>query len=178
MKKIWNLYDRFSLYMLCKNNPLKYAKSIGVNIKGTVYFYGIRTGCFGSEPWLITIGNNVHITGECQFLTHDGSTLILRKDIPDLELTAPIEIGNDVFIGFRTIILPGVKIGNRCIIGAGSIVNKSIPDNCVAVGNPCRVIKSTDEFLEKIKPLSLGIGHLKGEDKAKELKKIFNVNHI
>lgn len=96
------------------------------------------------------MGNNVHITGDCQFLTHDGSTLILRKDIPTLELTAPIEIDNDVFIGFRTLILPGIKIGNNCIIGAGSVVNKNIPDNSVAVGNPCRVIRSTLEYLEKL----------------------------
>jgi acetyltransferase-like isoleucine patch superfamily enzyme len=178
MLKILKYYKRLRLFVLSRTNSYKYAKEIGVNLKGKAYFYGISSGCFGSEPWLITLGNNVHITGDCQFLTHDGSTLILRKDIPDLELTAPIEIGNDVFIGFRTIILPGVKIGNRCIIGAGSVVNKSIPDNSVAVGNPCRVVKSIDDYLEKIKPLSLEIGHLNGDKKAMELKKIFNVKHI
>jgi acetyltransferase-like isoleucine patch superfamily enzyme len=176
--KIFNYVKRFRMLVLCKWYPYKYAKEIGVNLKGSAFFYGITSGCFGSEPWLITLGDNVHITGDCQFLTHDGSTLILRKEIPDLELTAPIEIGNDVFIGFRTIILPGVKIGNRCIIGAGSVVNKSIPDNSVAVGNPCKVVRTTDEYLEKIKPLSLGIGHLKGDKKAKVLKQIFNVTHI
>jgi acetyltransferase-like isoleucine patch superfamily enzyme len=154
-----------------------YAKKQGVKVKGELFIYGGSPGMFGTEPWLIEIGNNVHITGECQFLNHDGSTLILRKEIPTLEITAPISIGDDVFIGFRTIILPGVKIGNRCIIGAGSVVNKNIPDNSVAVGNPCRVVKATDETLEKFKISSLNIGHLKGEEKAKELKKIFNVNN-
>ena len=80
-----------------------------------------------------------------------------------------------VIIGYRTIILPGVKIGNRCVIGAGSIVNRDIPDNSVAVGNPCKVVKSSDELLEKLKSISLGIGHLKGKDKEIEIRTIFNI---
>jgi acetyltransferase-like isoleucine patch superfamily enzyme len=146
---------------------------MGVNLKGDVFIYGAKSGMFGSEPWLITLGNNVHITGECQFITHDGSTLILRKKVPDLEITAPIEIGDDVFIGFSSTILTGVTIGNGSIIGAGSIVNKNIPANSVAVGNPCKVIKTTDELLEKFIPLSLKLGHLKGKVKEKELMKYF-----
>lgn len=154
--------------------PDSYAKSVGVEVKGKLYIYGVKSGMFGSEPWMITIGNNVHITGECQFITHDGSTLILRDKVPDLEITAPIIIEDNVFIGFRTLVLPGVTIGKGSIIGAGSVVNKSIPPNSVAVGNPCKVIKTTDELLEKLKPLSLKVGHLKGKQKDIELRKIFN----
>jgi len=115
----------------------------------------------------------VHITSGCQFVTHDGGTLILRSEVPDLELTAPIVIGNDVYIGMRTIILPGVTIGNRCIIGAGSVVTRSIPDNTVAAGVPARVIKSTDEYLQSAKARSLKLGHLRGEEKARALKAHF-----
>jgi len=100
----------------------------------------------------------------------------LRKYIPDLEITAPIEIKNDVFIGISCIILPGVTIGNNCIIGAGSVVTKDIPDNSVAAGVPARIIKSTDEYLEKLKYKSLHLGHLAGKEKERELKKIFNLN--
>lgn len=56
-------------------------------------------------------------------------------------LTAPVTIGNNVWIGGGAIILPGVTIGDNTTIGAGSVVNKDIPANCLAVGNPCRVIK-------------------------------------
>jgi acetyltransferase-like isoleucine patch superfamily enzyme len=143
-----------------------------------VHFYGMSLGMFGTEPWLITIGDNVHITSGCAFITHDGGTLILRNEVPDLEWTAPICVGNDVYIGVRSLILPGVTIGNRCIIGAGSVVTKSIPDNSVAAGVPARVIKSTDEYLENMKRKSLKCGHLKGEEKAKVLKKIFDISHI
>jgi len=128
-----------------RRDPVGYARSIGVKV-----------------------GNNVH------FVTHDGGTLILRGEVPDLELTAPIVIGNDVYIGVRTIILPGVRIGNRCIIGAGSVVARNIPDNSLAAGVPARVIKHIDEYLEKAKASSLHLGHLQGEDKARELKKLFN----
>lgn len=57
------------------------------------------------------------------------------------EYAKPVSIGNDVWIGAGVSILPGVKIGNNCVIGAGSVVNKDIPDNSLAVGNPCKVIK-------------------------------------
>lgn len=160
-----------------KLDPLGYARKIGVRMGENVRFYGMPANMFGTEPWLITIGNNVYITAGCSFVTHDGGTLILRKEVPDLEWTAPITIGNDVYIGNRVMILPGVNIGNRCIIGAGAIVTRDIPDNSVAVGVPARVIKSTDEYLENMKKKSLKCGHLKGDEKAKVLKKMFNITH-
>jgi len=163
------------LEICAKLNPIGFARSIGVNLGDNVHFYGMPSGMFGTEPWLITIGNNVHITSGCTFVTHDGGTLILRKEIPDLEWTAPITIGNDVYIGIRSIILPGVNIGNRVIIGAGSIVSKNIPDNSVAVGSPARVIKTVDEYLEQLKGKSLKCGHLKGMEKEAVLKRIFGV---
>lgn len=161
-----------------KLDPLGYARKLGVRMGKNVHFYGMPSGMFSTEPWLITIGDNVHITAGCAFITHDGGTLILRPEVPDLEWTAPITIGNDVYIGVRTLIMPGVTIGNRCIIGAGSIVTRDIPDNSVAAGVPARVIKTTDEYLENMKKKSLKCGHLKGEDKAKVLKQIFNITHV
>lgn len=156
--------------------PNAYVKSLGVKLGDNVRFYGVKPGMFSTEPWLITIGNNVFITNGCQFITHDGGTLILRKEVPDLELTAPISVGNDVYIGLNCTILPGVRIGNRCIIGAGSVVTKDIPDNSVAAGVPARVIKSVDEYLEKAKKNSLHFGHLNSKEKEKSLKKYFNIS--
>lgn len=56
-------------------------------------------------------------------------------------LTAPVTLGNNVWIGGGSIILPGVTIGDNTTIGAGSVVTKDIPANCLAVGNPCRVVR-------------------------------------
>lgn len=86
-------------------NPLKYAKKIGVNLGEGVSLYGKIS--WGTEPWIITIGNNVHITNGTKFITHDGGTLLFRSEVPDLEITKPIKIGNDVYIGNDVIILPG-----------------------------------------------------------------------
>lgn len=158
-----------------KIDPLGYARSVGVKMGHNVHFYGMKPSMFSTEPWLITIGDNVFITADVQFVTHDGGTLILRKEVPDLELTGPISVGNDVYIGIRTIILPGAKIGNRCIIGAGSVVTGEIPDNSVAAGVPARVLKSTDEYLKKASENSLHLGHLGAKEKEKRLKEYFGV---
>ena len=154
-------------------NPVGYAKRIGVNFPdGGLFIYGKIA--WGTEPWIITIGKNVHITDGTKFLTHDGGTLLYRKMIPDLEIAKPIVIGNDVYIGNNVILLPGVTIGDNVVIGAGSVVSKNIPSNSLAVGVPARVIKTADEYLEKLKRESLHLGHLQGQEKDKALMEYYH----
>ena len=106
----------------------------------------IYTSSFGWEPWLISIGDRVTLTSGVQFITHDGATWLLRDEKGRRYRYAPIEIGSDVFIGVNSIILPGVRIGNRVIVAAGSVINRSIPDNCVVAGVPAKFIKTFDEY--------------------------------
>lgn len=68
-----------------------------------------------------------------------------------MTFAAPVNIGNNVFIGERTIVLPDVRIGDNSIIGAGSVVSSDIPENSVAIGNPCRVVNSISDLLAKRK---------------------------
>ena len=136
-----------------------------------MYLYG-RTS-WSTEPWIITLGNNVHITEGVRFITHDGGTLLYRDKVPDLEITKPIKVGDNVYIGNNVILLPGVTIGNNVIIGAGAVVSKDIPDNSVAVGVPARVIKTADEYFEKIQRESLHLGNLKGQEKDKALMEYY-----
>ena len=167
-----NIFRKLKRIYLKRRKPVKYAKIIGVNFGQNLNIYGDVH--WSTEPWIITLGNNVHITDGVRFLTHDGGTLLFRDKVPDLEITKPIVVGNNVYIGNQVIILPGVTIGNNVIIGAGAVVTKSIPDNCVAVGVPAVPIKTTDEYLEKAKRESLHLGHLTFEEKDKALKKHYH----
>lgn len=172
---IWNRWLRAItkpfIEVFRRVKPVEYAKWVGVNVGANPHFYGPTS--WGTEPWLITIGDNVHITGGCKFINHDGGTLIFRKEIPDLEITKPIIVGDNVYIGEDTMILMGVHIGNNVVIGARSVVTKDIPANSVAVGVPARVIKTTEEYLEKLKRESIHLGHLKGKEKDKALRNYY-----
>lgn len=88
----------------------------------------------------VKFGDNVFIAPNCGFYT-SGHPLDYETRNKGLEYAKPIEVGNNVWIGGNVVVLPGVTIGDNVVIGAGSIVNKDIPSNSVAVGNPCRVIK-------------------------------------
>ena len=113
---------------------------------------GISSACLWAST-SITIGNYVKIGGDCIIMDTDAHSLNfnIRRSIEKNEqgyrvdglaaATAPIIIEDDVLIGTRCIILKGVIIGARTVIGSGSVVTKSIPADCIAAGNPCRVIK-------------------------------------
>ncbi len=175
IKRLFGILKYIYYFVFSKINPIGYAKYIGVRIGNNVNFYGMKPFMFGSEPWLIEIGNNVYITSGCQFVTHDGGTLVLRQRDPKLEITSPIKIGSNVYIGINSTILPGVEIGDNVIVGAGSIVTKSLESNYVYAGIPAKRIKTIDEYYNKLKENSLEIGHLSASDKERELKKIFGI---
>ena len=97
-------------------------------------------------PFMLTIGDNVTITN-CRILTHDAST----KKALGYTKTGKVTIGNNVFVGADSIILPNTVIGNNVIIGAGAVVAFDIPDNSVVVGNPARIVTTYEEYINKQK---------------------------
>ena len=97
----------------------------------------------------VTFGDNVFIAPNCVFSTA-GHAIDSEQRVQGLEIALPITVGDNVWIGTNVSVLPGVTIGSNTIIGAGSVVNKSIPDGVIAAGNPCKVIrKVTDVDKEK-----------------------------
>ena len=100
-----------------------------------------------SHCWLITIGDNVTLAPRVHILAHDASTY----SIIGYTKIGRVNIGNNVFIGAESVVLPNVSIGDNVIIGAGSVVTKDIPCNSIAVGNPARVIMSYEEYCKKVK---------------------------
>ncbi len=91
----------------------------------------------------VTFGDNVFIAPDCGFYTA-GHPIEPELRNKGLEFALPITIGNNVWIGAKTSVLPGVTIGDNCVIGAGSVVTKDIPADSIAVGNPCKVIKKVN----------------------------------
>ena len=116
----------------------------------------ILTKSLGSEPYLVTIGDETLISTDVMFSTHDGATWVLRDELPDLAVFGRITIGRRSFIGTRTVLLPGCSVGDRSVVGAGSVVNSDIPDGVVAVGVPARVVSTIDEFRERCVARSVG----------------------
>lgn len=110
----------------------------------------ILTSRFGSEPWLISIGDRVTVSSDVVFINHDGSGWLHSDGRGRRYRYARIEIGDSSFIGAGTIIMPGVKIGSQCVVGAGSVVTKSIPAGTVVAGNPARYICSYSDFISRI----------------------------
>lgn len=100
-----------------------------------------------SHCWLITIGDDVTLAPKVHILAHDAST---KKALGYTRL-GTVNIGNNVFVGASTTILPGVDIGNNVVIGAGSVVSRDIPDNSVVAGSPAKVICKYDEFVSRKK---------------------------
>ena len=133
-----------------------------------------KTAIFGSEPYLITIGNNVRITHGVKFITHDGGVWVARnlKLIDaNADLIAPIHVGNNVNIGWNAMIMPGISIGDNCIIGCNAVVTRNVPSNSIVAGVPARVIESIDEYVSKNKEKLMPIKHLNSKEKKEYLLK-------
>lgn len=169
IKLILNLYKR-------KKDPVRYFRSLGAIIGENCE---IRNSSFGSEPYLITIGNNVRINSGVQLITHDGGVWVLRnmkEEYKTADLVKPIRIGDNVHVGSNAIIMPGVSIGSNCIIGCGAVVTKNIPDNSIAAGVPARVIKTIEEYEEKNKALFTFTKEMNSEEKRKYFSNKYKIS--
>ena len=139
-KRLWKaLLRRFE-------DPIKSLRKRGVLVGQRV---SIMSGVIidDSHGWHIEIGDDVTLAPRVHLLAHDASTKIFLN----CTRIGKVTIGNRVFIGAGSIVLPGVSIGDDVIIGAGSVVAHDVPSFSVAAGNPAKVICPLDQFLNRRK---------------------------
>lgn len=145
--------------------PHIYARHIGVNLGD--YNFLPDKDCWSSEPYLITVGSHCQITVGTRIFTHGGGQVI-RKYQPDFDVFGKVVIGDWVYIGNNSLIMPGVTIGDNVLVAAGSVVTKSVPSGMVVGGNPAKILCTVEEYYLKNKRFNAktkGLSH----DKKKQL---------
>ncbi len=126
-----------------------YRQEFGVTIGANCRIMSKHLDLFGSEPYLISIGNNVTITEDVKFISHDGGVGIFRKEIPGLNVFGRIVIKDNCFIGVNSVLMPNIVIGPNAVVGAGAVVTKDVPENTVVTGVPAKPLMSIQEYKDK-----------------------------
>lgn len=132
---------------------------------------------FGSEPYLVELGDNVLVTSGVKFCTHDGGMWCIRNLgwNKKADLFGKCKIGNNVHIGWNAIIMQKVTVGNNVVIGVGSVVTHDIPDNYVAAGVPARLICTTKEYYSKKKKSIMDTKGLTYQEKKEILQSKYSL---
>lgn len=154
IRKIRSKFEYQWNYLIkCKGDKIRYLRSQGVRIgEGCDILCSAEN--FGSEPWLIEIGNNVTFCDGAVPLTHDAASRLFRKVNPDMNARygnrfGTIRILDNCFIGINTLILPGITIGPNSVVGTGSVVTKNVAPGMVVAGNPAHEICTLEEYIER-----------------------------
>lgn len=131
---------------------IAYYRSLGIQIGEGTYLRPKTCEIDTSRPSLVSIGRNCYMNEHFTLLTHDWVTRVFIYSARDfINSSGKVSIGNNVSFGEYVTVLKGVTIGDNCFIGACSVVNKDIPSNSIAVGIPCRVIMTLDDYYQKRK---------------------------
>lgn len=144
-----------------------YFRKLGMKVgKGCNICCNIMT----MEPFLIEIGNDVTISGDVKFVTHDNS--VAKLDVGGANVFGRIVIGNNCFIGQSSIIMYGVKLANNVIVASGSVVCNSFSEsNIIIGGNPAKKIGTWDEFRRKMTPYAMSRSMAKKLNSEKDYTK-------
>lgn len=133
-----------SIYLkVCINNGLKLGKNAVVR----------NNVSFGSEPFLVEIGDETRIASGATFVTHSGATINVRKleGYQEVRNFGRIKVGKNCAIGSNSVILQDVEIGDNCVLGANSVLSESMPENTVYAGNPAKYVCEIEDYADVLK---------------------------
>lgn len=155
-------------------SPISYARRQGVRLgENCLIGRGVN---FGSEPYLVSIGDNFYSSNNIQFITHDGSVNVIRNlyiEHKFADLMGEISVGDNVFLGFGVVVLLGSEIGDNVVVGANSLVKGRLESNGVYAGSPARLICSIDEYLSKNRRNFIYTKNLHAKDKVNAIQRHF-----
>jgi len=146
LSRLW-LQLRYDNYTIAEHFRAQGA-TIGVGTR-------IHVRELGSEPYLVSIGDDTLISADVAFYTHDGAVWVLRAEEPTLTRFKRITVGKRCFIGARSVLLPGAVVGDGSVIGAGSVVSGAIGAGVVAAGVPAKPLCTVQEWAERVRDESL-----------------------
>lgn len=162
----------FLRFVVLRGNKIAYLRHCGVRIGRDCDILNTVKN-FGTEPWLIEIGQRVTLAEGVILYTHDGANRVFRDRLPDSSRWGnrfgTIRILDNCFIGANSIIMPDVQIGPNSIVGAGSVVTNHVPPQTVVAGVPARTICSLDEYIERYQSKMISIKSLDRQALRREL---------
>ena len=167
MKLFSTYYFAYLKYLLSGKNSdilirLYREKGVSIGINCAIY-----SPIITPESYLISIGDNVTIAPGVKLLTHDNSVCKIFPEFTDV--FGRINIGSNCFIGANVIVLPGVTLGDTCIVAAGSVVTKSFPRGVIIAGNPAKQISTIEDYQAKVKHYCFSTEGMDAEQKKKAL---------
>lgn len=144
-----SLRRKLAIGELWRTNMLEWrvhrARQMGMKVGERCRLYSLN---IASEAELVELGDGVIVSGEVMFVTHDGAVFTALPQFPNVNgHYGRIRVGNDCFLGMRAVLMPGVELGDRCIVAAGAVVMHSFPANSVIAGNPAEYICSTTAYM-------------------------------
>lgn len=145
-----------------------YARHLGVKVGDDCLIAIMR---WGTEPYLISIGNHVQVTSGVSFHTHGGGNAI-RRQIPDFDCFGKIVVKDWAYIGAGSRIMMGVTIGEGALVAAGSVVTKSVPPYTIVGGNPAKIIGTIDDYIERNMKYNVHTKRLSLEEKRRVLESL------
>ena len=148
------LLNRIQKIRLLLASPYKRARIM----KNKFYYCGenvvLHTTEFGTEPYLISIHDNVHCAANVRFITHDGSCYriadYLNISHNEVDSIGSIELFENCFVGACSILMPGCSVGKNSVIAAGSVVTKKVPDGEIWGGVPAKFMMTLEDYSEKV----------------------------